>query len=188
MNSNGIIMDLDIAGNSKNYANWMAHIEYNTCLFCITNHGRIVDISVLDDKNSVMAHPNCRCVYVPMRTKFAGTATEMGVYGADFVLAAYKHLPDYYVTKDEARAAGWKNGKNRLTDFLPGMVIGGDLYRNENMKLPMKVGRLWYEADINYNGTKKRNRSRIVYSNDGLIFVTYDHFHTFYEIIQKEKK
>lgn len=182
MNSNGIIMDLDIAGNSKNYANWMAYIEYNTCLFCIAHHGRIVNISVVGDERRVMAHPNCRCVYVPMRTKFAGTATEKGVYGADFVLAAYKHLPDYYVTKKEARVAGWKSGK-RLTNFFPNKMIGGDPYENDDLKLPSKEGRKWYEADIDYKGTKKRNSSRVLYSNDGLIFVTYDHYHTFYEIL-----
>lgn len=182
MTINGITMDLDLAGNSKNYANWMAHLEYNTCLFCIANHGRIVNITILDDEKSVMAHPYCRCVYVPMRTKYAGTATQMGVYGADFVLAAFNRLPEYYVTKGEAYDSGWKNGK-RLTDFLPDKMIGGDPYENDDFKLPSRKGRQWYEADIDYMGTKKRNSSRIVYSNDGLIFVTYDHYHTFYEIL-----
>ena len=37
---------------------------------------------------------------------------------------------------------------------------------------------------INYGlkNSGKRNRQRIVYSNDGLIFVSYDHYQTFYEI------
>lgn len=60
---------------------------------------------------------------------------------------------------------------------------------NENLRkynggknMPHKDGRVWYEADINYK-TGKRNTQRIVWSNDGLIFVTYDHYDTFYEIV-----
>ncbi len=53
---------------------------------------------------------------------------------------------------------------------------------NSNKHLPTAYGRIWYEADINYV-SGKRNRERIVWSNDGLIFVTYDHYRTFIEII-----
>lgn len=62
-------------------------------------------------------------------------------------------------------------------------MIGGDQYYNDDLKLPSISGRIWYEADINYTGGS-RNRQRILYSNDGLIFVTYDHYQTFYEITQ----
>ena len=50
-------------------------------------------------------------------------------------------------------------------------------------KLPSADGRIWYEADIDYEGGY-RNDSRILYSNDGLIFATYDHYKTFYEVLQ----
>ena len=60
-------------------------------------------------------------------------------------------------------------------------MIGGDRYYNDDLKLPNVIGRIWYEADINYN-KGKRNKQRILYSNDGLIFATYDHYQTFYEI------
>ena len=61
-------------------------------------------------------------------------------------------------------------------------MIGGDVYNNDDNRLPDDVGRIWYEADINYrNG--HRNDQRIVWSNDGLVFVSYDHYKTFYEII-----
>lgn len=56
------------------------------------------------------------------------------------------------------------------------------IYRNYDGHLPNKYGRVWYEADINYSGGF-RNSMRIVYSNDALIFVTYDHYQTFYEIV-----
>lgn len=56
------------------------------------------------------------------------------------------------------------------------------IYQNRNKHLPYKLGRIWYEADINYY-EGRRNRHRLLWSNDGLIFVTYDHYATFYEII-----
>ena len=61
-------------------------------------------------------------------------------------------------------------------------MIGGDVFANSASKLPSTPGRVWYEADINYK-KGKRNKQRIVWSNDGLIFVTYDHYETFYEIV-----
>ena len=62
-------------------------------------------------------------------------------------------------------------------------MIGGDVYYNDDMKLPMSEGRVWCEADINYDGGK-RNRQRVLYSNDGLVFVTLDHYQTFYEVVR----
>ena len=60
------------------------------------------------------------------------------------------------------------------------MIFGG-IYKNRDDKLPQDTGRIWYEADINYiHGY--RNNERILFSNDGLIFVTYDHYKTFKEI------
>lgn len=61
-------------------------------------------------------------------------------------------------------------------------MLTGGMYNNKNKHLPDAPGRVWYEADINYY-EGKRNKHRILWSNDGLIFVTYDHYETFYEII-----
>lgn len=61
-------------------------------------------------------------------------------------------------------------------------MITRGVYQNENKHLPDKPDRIWYEADINYY-EGKRNKHRLLWSNDGLIFVTYDHYETFYEII-----
>jgi hypothetical protein len=61
------------------------------------------------------------------------------------------------------------------------MIFGG-IYENRNRHLPFVPGRIWYEADINYIGGL-RGLERILFSNDGLIFVTYDHYLTFYEIV-----
>lgn len=60
------------------------------------------------------------------------------------------------------------------------MIYGG-VYQNRNEHLPIALGRIWYEADINYK-SGFRGSERILFSNDGLIFVTYDHYRTFIEI------
>ena len=52
---------------------------------------------------------------------------------------------------------------------------------NFDMHLPSAPGRVWYEADLNYY-RGKRNTHRILWSNDGLVFVTYDHYLTFIEV------
>ena len=173
--------DTDLRGNSANWANWMARLLPNTCKFCEDQHGKIVPIAILEGQNEVEAHPHCQCVYVAMRTKQSGTVTDMGENGAEVYLKQYGKLPDSYIQKKAARMAGWKNQKGNLDKVLPKRIIGGDIYHNDDLKLPASDGRTWYEADINYTGGY-RNDSRLLYSNDGLYFVTYDHYHTFYEI------
>lgn len=87
-------------------------------------------------------------------------------------------LPDCYITKKEARSRGWIPSERNLCDVLPGRAIGGDIFTNRERKLPMKKGRIYYEADLNYN-CGRRNADRLVFSNDGLIFITRDHYKTF---------
>ena len=178
---NNLLQDRNLRGYSSKWANWMSQLTIYTCKFCIEQHGKIVDISVLGNKEEVQAHPNCRCVYVRMRTKTVGTATTMGYNGADAHIFYLSQLPNYYISKKQARKLGWQDWKGNLNDVLPGKMIGGDSYKNKEGKLPSAPGRVWYEADINYE-SGYRNRQRILYSNDGLVFVTYDHYQTFYEI------
>ena len=92
-----------------------------------------------------------------------------------------QELPDYYITKKEAQREGWVAKEGNLCDVLPGRAIGGDIFTNREKTLPVKKGRIWYEADINYD-CGRRNARRVVYSNDGLIFVTHDHYKNFEEI------
>ena len=150
--------------------------------YCVEQHGKIVEISVLENGTEVSARPNCHCEYAPMRTKRVGSVTNWGMEGADAYLFYLGYLPDYYVNKQTAQQAGWQTTSKKLSSVLPGKMLGGDIFHNDDNKLPFAPGRIWYEADINYGGGK-RNRQRIVYSNDGLMFVTYDHYQTFYEII-----
>lgn len=180
---NNLFQNRNLIGSSTKWANWMAQLTITTCKFCVEHHGSIIDISVLNHKTEVEAHFRCKCVYVPMRVKNVGTATNLGYNGADAQLYYLNRLPNYYISKAYARTLGWKDWKGNLNAVLPGTMIGGDLYKNRESKLPSAVGRAWHEADINYTDGY-RNRQRILYSNDGLIFVTYDHYQTFYEITQ----
>ena len=176
-----IMQDRDVRGNSARWANWMSQLSITTCLFCVKQHGKIVEISIVDYNYEVNAHPNCRCVYVPMRTIQHGRATSLGYNGADEYLIVFNRLPSYYVSKEDAEDAGWVNWQGNLDEVLPGKMIGGNIYNNRDGKLPSAPGRVWREADINYSGGY-RNDERILYSNDGLIFVSRDHYKTFYEI------
>lgn len=87
-------------------------------------------------------------------------------------------LPGYYITKKRAREQGWIAAQGNLCDVLPGKAIGGDYFGNRERRLPDKKERIWYEADLNYN-CGRRDADRLVFSNDGLIYVTYDHYKTF---------
>lgn len=89
-------------------------------------------------------------------------------------------LPDYYLTKKEAKNQGWIPSKGNLCEVVPNQVIGGDVFTNREKTLPTKNGRIYYEADLNYS-CGRRGKDRLVFSNDGLIYVTYDHYRTFEE-------
>ena len=89
----------------------------------------------------------------------------------------YGHLPSNFVTKEEARAAGWEGGG--LDEVLPGMCIGGDRFGNREGLLPEAEGRSWTECDVNTLHAKSRGAERIVFSNDGLIYYTGDHYDSF---------
>lgn len=90
----------------------------------------------------------------------------------------YGELPLNFITKVEARALGWDSDKGNLWDVSNHLSIGGDVFRNLEGLLPNTPGRQWYECDVNYQGGF-RGPERIVYSNDGLIYYTADHYASF---------
>lgn len=87
-------------------------------------------------------------------------------------------LPDNFLTKNEAKALGWDSSKNYVSDVAPGYSIGGDRFGNYEELLPDKQGRKWYEADANYV-SGPRGAERVVYSSDGLVYYTSDHYASF---------
>ncbi|MBR6407234.1 MAG: ribonuclease [Clostridia bacterium] len=89
----------------------------------------------------------------------------------------YNTLPENFITKREAEALGWTGGS--LEPYAPGKCIGGGRFGNYEGALPDKKGRKYWECDIDTLGRKSRGAKRIVYSNDGLIYYTGDHYKTF---------
>lgn len=90
----------------------------------------------------------------------------------------YSGLPANYITKREAQELGWDNSKGNLWEVTDQLSIGGDRFGNREGLLPDAEGRVWYECDVNYAGGF-RGPERIVYSNDGLIYYTDDHYKSF---------
>lgn len=106
---------------------------------------------------------------------------EAGSYNTKEEVALYIHvygkLPSNYISKKEAEALGWPGGS--LEPYAPGKSIGGSKFGNYEGKLPSKKGRSYTECDIDTAGKKSRGAKRIVFSNDGLIYYTEDHYETF---------
>lgn len=121
----------------------------------------------------------CRIEMVPAQTETAPapTAAQTPQEVADF-LREHGALPDYYLTKQEARERGWVAEKGNLWEVAEGCVIGGDRFGNREGLLPEKDHRQYYEADVNYKGGH-RGSERLVFSDDGLIFYTDDHYDSF---------
>jgi len=89
----------------------------------------------------------------------------------------YGELPSNFMTKKEAKKLGWEGGS--LEPYAPGMCIGGDYFGNYEGLLPEKDGREYHECDIDTLGEDSRGAKRIIYSNDGLIYYTEDHYSSF---------
>ena len=115
-------------------------------------------------------------------TEPAPAIDEDGWYDDKENVALYIHtygkLPPNYVTKYDAEDLyGWTGGA--LDKYEKGMAIGGSKFGNYEGILPKKSGRQYYECDIDTVGTNSRGAKRIVYSNDGLVYYTDDHYETF---------
>nr|WP_315057462.1 ribonuclease domain-containing protein [uncultured Campylobacter sp.] len=85
-------------------------------------------------------------------------------------------LPQNFITKKQAGELGWQGGD--LWRYARGKSIGGDRFGNFERRLPDKKGRIWRECDIEYRGGP-RGAKRLIFSNDGLIFYTADHYESF---------
>lgn len=110
---------------------------------------------------------------------------EDGKYTDPQDVADYIHnfskLPSNFITKKEAAQLGWESSEGNLWDVTDEKSIGGDYFGNREGNLPKKDGRKWNECDVNYNGGY-RGAERLVYSNDGLIYYTDDHYETFTQL------
>lgn len=100
------------------------------------------------------------------------TKDEVALY-----ILLFGHLPSNYITKNRAKELGWTGGS--LEPYAPGCSIGGDRFGNYEGLLPEKPGRYYTECDIDTAGKSSRGAKRIVFSNDGLIYYTDDHYESF---------
>ncbi len=117
----------------------------------------------------------------PVQPGGTSTLDMDGSYTTKEDVALYIHLygklPGNFITKNEARDLGWDGGG--LEDYAPGKCIGGDRFGNYEGLLPDADGRTWTECDIDTLGASSRGAKRIVFSNDGLIYYTDDHYESF---------
>ncbi|MEG0751397.1 MAG: ribonuclease domain-containing protein [Oscillospiraceae bacterium] len=88
-------------------------------------------------------------------------------------------MPRNFITKSQAEKCGWKTDSYSLSDVAPGCSIGGDRFQDREDQLPDKKGRHWTECDIDYDGGSHRGAKRIVFSSDGLVYYTGDHYESF---------
>lgn len=101
------------------------------------------------------------------------TKEDVGLY-----IHLYGRLPKNFITKSQAKKYGWKSGA--LEPYAPGYCIGGDTFKNREGLLPKAAGRTYKECDIDTLGSRgSRGSRRIVFSNDGLIYFTSDHYRSF---------
>lgn len=128
--------------------------------------------------------------HAPAEESAAVTIDERGVYSGkeqvSLYIHTYGHLPDNYITKKQARALGWTGGS--LEPYAPGKCIGGDRFGNYEGLLPEKSGRFYTECDIDTLGAEKRGAKRMVFSNDGLIYYTQDHYESFDLLYGRENR
>lgn len=110
---------------------------------------------------------------------------ESGVYSTKdevaLYLHLYGHLPENYITKQEAEQLGWNSKEGNLWEVAPGKSIGGNRFGNYEGLLPNKKGRKYFECDIDFEGGY-RGAKRLIYSSDGLIYYTEDHYNTFEQL------
>ena len=104
----------------------------------------------------------------------------------------YGELPENFITKKEAEKLGWPGGS--LEPYAPGCCIGGDHFGNYEGLLPEDTN--YIECDIDTMGAKKRGAKRIIFSEEGYIYYTDDHYESFtqlwfnddYELMEEEVK
>ena len=133
------------------------------------------------DDTDAQAPPEAEAPEAQAEEPETPTLDEHGTYDSKEDVALFLHLygrlPDNYLTKKEAEALGWSGGS--LEKYAPGKCIGGSRFGNYEGLLPDAEGRRYTECDIDTLGASGRGAKRIVFSNDGLIYYTGDHYQTF---------
>lgn len=139
---------------------------------CTVKDANIVEVPKIEDNKGIIEN-------------IGSTIKEDGLYSTPEEVAEYIHLynklPQNFITKKEATDLGWDSNKGNLWEVTDKMSIGGNSFGNREGLLPKAENRKYFECDVNYEGGF-RGSERIVYSNDGLIFYTKDHYKTFEQL------
>ena len=96
-------------------------------------------------------------------------------------LHCFEELPSNFITKSDAKALGWVNKEGNLWDVTDRKSIGGDHFYPREDQIPEILGVECWECDVNYNG-RFREAERLVFSRDGKIYYTNDHYKTFTQL------
>jgi ribonuclease T1 len=172
------------------WKNWLLGTFIVLSLFILSGCQGIKIVTPPDTTNTNIVNPTegkttspAQKEQPPNKTEAAAVQVKKGQnYSTKDEVAAYIHqfkeLPPNFITKKEAEKLGWDNSKGNLWEVTKQKSIGGDGFGNMEGLLPKASGRKYYECDINYKGGY-RGAERIVYSNDGLIFYSNDHYKTF---------
>lgn len=141
----------------------------------------LLDGETQTDESAVQAEPTAQADSTAEPRATEAAIDEAGSYttkeDVSLYLNTYGHLPENFITKSEARALGWSGGG--LDGYADGKCIGGDRFGNNEGLLPEANGRKYYECDIDTLHADDRGPKRIVFSNDGLIYYSGDHYDSF---------
>ncbi|MCQ2543519.1 MAG: ribonuclease [Lachnospiraceae bacterium] len=176
-----IIPDQDPELNPANNPTIVTQVNDNTESFVVTPDIDINDIflepPVSEDEIAPKEETQPEEV-VEVETTIDENGTYTSKEDVALYIHTYNHLPSNFITKNKAKELGWDSSKGNLGKVAPGMSIGGDKFGNREGLLPKKDGRQYYECDIDSDGSF-RNAKRIIFSNDGLIYYTEDHYESF---------
>lgn len=176
-----IIPDQDPELNPANNPTMVTQVNDNTESFVVSPDIDINDIflepPVSEDEIAPKEEAEPEEV-VEVETTIDENGTYTSKEDVALYIHTYNHLPSNFITKNKAKELGWDSSKGNLGKVAPGMSIGGDKFGNREGLLPKKDGRQYYECDIDSDGSF-RNAKRIIFSNDGLIYYTEDHYESF---------
>lgn len=176
-----IIPDQDPELNPANNPTIVTQVNDNTESFVVTPDIDINDIflepPVSEDEIAPKEETQPEEV-VEVETTIDENGTYTSKEDVALYIHTYNHLPSNFITKNKAKELGWDSSKGNLGKVAPGMSIGGDKFGNREGLLPKKDSRQYYECDIDSDGSF-RNAKRIIFSNDGLIYYTEDHYESF---------
>jgi len=115
--------------------------------------------------------------------------SETGKYTAKDSVAAYIYLfhklPSNYVNKATGQTLYENKTGNEFSkwNFNPwtslGVMIGGDIYNNNEGLLPS--GNSYRECDVDYHDSS-RGTKRLIYTLNGLVYYTANHYESFAKV------